>query len=388
MGMKEEGFMLKPLRYTVLLFAAALVLAGCPEEPPEDPLVEPPEEPTTTPEPTPPDDEPIEPIDEAHRDDRDSGDMPRDNEPADLVEIRGAAHDGFDRVVMEFEGPERPGWQVSSREESTHPETGEDLGVAGETFLFVEFHFAGFDGPERIEVDGNVVTEVAFAHDDAHGLIALYVGLAGDLPYATGFLEDPLRLVLDAVDDVDEPAPDVPTAVDVRDEQLTDQDGNVLLSIEELPDNVQPDPDTEFGGPTHFTDAVLSDDGTWIAIGSAGVAHSYGWLYDVAAGEHHFVAFQFEGSVTAHSWSPDDRFALFSIGTPAETGLLKVVDRDEVQPYAADTGFVVEVDAEEGMEPPFAYEVTEWQEPHTLCFELEGTPYCVDADTAWVEPAG
>jgi hypothetical protein len=35
--------------------------------------------------------------------------------------------------------------------------------------------FAGFDGPERVEVDGHVVTEVVFAHDHAHGLIGLYV---------------------------------------------------------------------------------------------------------------------------------------------------------------------------------------------------------------------
>jgi hypothetical protein len=126
--------------------------------------------------------------------------------------------------------------------------------------------------------------------------------------------------------------------------------------------------------------------GTWIAIGSAGVAHGYGSLHELETGAHHFVEFQFEGSVSAESWSPDDRFALFTIGTPAETALLSIVDREDVQPYTEDTGFVVVVD-EEG-DPPFAYEATGWEGPHTLCFTFEDAPYCVDVETREVEPAG
>lgn len=376
--------MLKTVGHTAMAFAAALLLAGCPDEPAEEPVVEDVETPTPTPELTPVD-EPPDLIDEAHRDDRDSGDMPRDNQPAELVDLRAAAHDDFDRVVMEFEGEERPGWQVSARDEAVHPETEEDLGVDGDHFLFVEFHFAGFDGPEQVEVDGHVVTEVVFAHDDAHGLIGVYVGLSDDVPYATGFLTDPLRFVLDAADEA--PEPDEPTEVNVSDEQITDADGNVLVTIDELPDNVQPDPDTEFGGPTHFTDAELSGDGAWLAIGSAGAAHSYGWLYELDAGEHHFVAFQYGGSVSAHSWSPDGQFALFGIGSPAETGVLKLVDREDIQAYPADTGFDVEVDEEEGMDPPYAYDFTEWRDPHTMCFTFEGTPYCIDASTGQIAPA-
>lgn len=180
------------------------------------------------------------------------------------------------------------------------------------------------------------------------------------------------------------PAPDVPTDVEVSEEEITDQEGNVLLTVASLPDSVQPAPDTEFGGPTHFTGVELSDDGAWLAIGSAGAVHSYGWLYDLVAEQHHLVAFQYGGSLDAHSWSPDDRFALFTIGTPAATELLKVVDRDDIRSHSRDTGFVVEVD-QEG-DPPFAYEFTEWRNPHTLCFAFDGAPYCVDAGTPEPEP--
>lgn len=102
---------------------------------------------------------------------------------------------------------------------------------------------------------------------------------------------------------------------------------------------------------------MRSADGAWLAIGSSGVAHGYGWLYELSTDEPHLVAFQFGGSVQSHSFSPDDRFALFTVATPAETQLLKVVDRGDVAGHASDTGFAVEVD-EEG-EPPFAYEFDE-----------------------------
>jgi hypothetical protein len=177
------------------------------------------------------------------------------------------------------------------------------------------------------------------------------------------------------------PEPDLPTSLVVTEDAIADQDGNVLLSAAVFPETVEPEPGTEFGGPTRFEDAVLSGDQRWIAIGTSGVAHSYGWLYDVVADQLHFVAFQFEGSLSADSWSPDERFALFTIGTPAGTGLLKIVDRGDVGPYPDDTGFVVEVEAEAGVEPPFAYEEPAWQAPHTLCFDFEGERSCVNADT-------
>lgn len=175
----------------------------------------------------------------------------------------------------------------------------------------------------------------------------------------------------------------LPTSIDVSDEQITDQDGRVLLTIDDLPDSVEPEPGAEFGGPTRLTDATLSEDGRWIAVGTTGAVHGYGWLHDVVADEPHLVDFAFGGSVRSHSWSPDDRYALFTISTPAGTELLKIVDRTDIQPYADDTGFVVKVDAEG--DPPFAYEFSAWQEPHTVCFEFEGTPFCVDAETREVQ---
>ncbi len=186
-------------------------------------------------------------------------------------------------------------------------------------------------------------------------------------------------------DQAPEPETELPSEIEVTAEEIRDQDGELLLHITDLPDEVEPDADSSFGGPTRFTNAVLSVDGSWIAIGAAGDAHGYGFLYDVPAEEHHLVAFQFGGEVGPHSWSPDDRFALFTLSSPAPAEFLKLVDREDIREYAIDTGFQVEVEQEEELAPPFEYEPTEWREPHDLCFRLAGVGYCVDAWTEEVQ---
>ena len=192
---------------------------------------------------------------------------------------------------------------------------------------------------------------------------------------------DPTPTPTPEPDPDDGPEPELPASIETSAESIRDQDDEVLLHIDELPDEVSPDGETSFGGPTRFTNAVLSDDGRWIAIGTVGTSHGYAFLYDVVAEEHHVVAFQFGGEIGPYSWSPDDRFALFVVHSPAPTETLKIVDRDDIGEYAEDTGFRVEVDREQELEPPFSYEPTEWRDPHTLCFELDGTEYCVDAAT-------
>lgn len=170
----------------------------------------------------------------------------------------------------------------------------------------------------------------------------------------------------------------LPTSLTVSDDRVVDEDGRVLLTTADLADAVERVPDFGFGGPTQLTATALSADGRWIAVSGTSAAHGYGFLHDVAAGESHLTDFAYGSAVRAHSWSPDDRFALFTIGTAANTDLLKVVDRAEIEPFP-DTGFVVEVD-QEG-DPPFAYEFVEWQAPHTLCFTFEGTSSCIDVET-------
>jgi putative cell wall-binding protein len=83
-----------------------------------------------------PADGPEELIGPASLEPRDSGDMPRDNAPAYLTDVRTGVHDGFDRVTLELDGDERPGWQVTWDEEPILLDpSAQPIDVRGEAFL-------------------------------------------------------------------------------------------------------------------------------------------------------------------------------------------------------------------------------------------------------------
>jgi hypothetical protein len=126
-----------------------------------------------------------------------------------LTDVRVGEHEHYDRVVWEFEGPVRPDPTVSPDEPPfSEAATGNEVEVAGETFLRVDIDAADvdlseaepritYDGPDRFQVDGNVVTEVVYLQYH-HGMMSWVVGLADDgFDTRTEHLEDPLRFLLD-----------------------------------------------------------------------------------------------------------------------------------------------------------------------------------------------
>ena len=149
---------------------------------------------------------------------RASDDFPREDGFAYLVGVRAArhgdaaAHPAFDRVVLELDG-DAPSWRVAFEEPPiVEDPTGLTIDVEGEAFLRVSLHpasgldasgdepVARYDGPDRIPVDGHVVTEVVLVTDH-DGALAWVVGLARQAPFAVSLLADPPRLVVDVVDD-------------------------------------------------------------------------------------------------------------------------------------------------------------------------------------------
>lgn len=172
-----------------------------------------------------------------------------------------------------------------------------------------------------------------------------------------------------------------PQRIDWDAEAVVDQDGDTLLSIEAFPDEVQVSEEASFGSSERFTGASLSPDERWMAITTVGSAHTFGWLYELDTEEKHPVDFQYGGSIDLGPWSPDANFIAFLAHSPAEITTIKLVDRREIGEYVDDTGFQIQIPEEENLSPPFAYEIEEWQAPHTLCFTLEGVQRCIDAET-------
>jgi hypothetical protein len=128
---------------------------------------------------------------------------------AHLVDVRVARHDDFDRVVLEFEGGERPGARIEPADGPiVEDPSGRELNVPGQTYLEVSLSPATavdlsgaepretYDGSDRIDFDGHTLVHLAIATDH-HGALRWVLGLRQQSAFAAAFLEEPLRLVVD-----------------------------------------------------------------------------------------------------------------------------------------------------------------------------------------------
>lgn len=126
-----------------------------------------------------------------------------------LTDVRVASQPGFDRVVLELQGPDMPSYRVSPADPPLVQDgSGEPIAVAGEAFLEVQLTpasgvdsagaepVATYEGPSRITADSGVITEVVRTGDfEAH--LTWVIGLRSEQPFAVTVLSDPLRLVVD-----------------------------------------------------------------------------------------------------------------------------------------------------------------------------------------------
>ncbi len=178
--------------------------------------------------------------------------------------------------------------------------------------------------------------------------------------------------------DTDEPTV---TGITANEESITDQNGNTLVEVDNLPGGIQVSEDASFGASGAISGAQLSPDNEWIAFATRGAAHDAGWLYEVASEEVTPVAFQYGGGIEVVEWSPDAQFIAFQAGTPAPSEHIVLVDRTDIDGYVSEVSHQIEVDAQAGVNPPFAYEFNRWEEPHTICFTFEEQgEQCLEAE--------
>lgn len=123
-----------------------------------------------------------------------------------LAELRHAAHDGFYRVVFEFDG-DVPGVKVGYTERPVVQDgSGDEISVAGDEVLLVQFEPAsGFDmkaseesytGPKRLEVEQAPVVEIVRVSDfEAH--LDWAIGVDADTGFRVSTLTNPSRVVID-----------------------------------------------------------------------------------------------------------------------------------------------------------------------------------------------
>jgi len=127
-----------------------------------------------------------------------------------LTDVRVARHEGFDRVVFEFDGPV-PGFDVEYIEPPiTEDGSGDEVDVRGDAFLQVRmepasgFDLSGegeqtYDGPTRLsgEDAGTSVIQEVVRTGDFEAVLAWVVGISDEVDFRVDTLEDPTRIVVD-----------------------------------------------------------------------------------------------------------------------------------------------------------------------------------------------
>lgn len=127
-----------------------------------------------------------------------------------LVAVRTARHEGYDRVVFEFDG-ELPGYEVMYAEPPIRESgSGNEVSVQGDAVVTVRMTPASgvrftddgyeevYSGPDRVPGAGATVTEVVEV-GDFEGQTTWAVGLADRVDFAVTALQSPARLVVDFV---------------------------------------------------------------------------------------------------------------------------------------------------------------------------------------------
>lgn len=125
--------------------------------------------------------------------------------PAILTDVRFAAHDGFDRVVFEF-NDSLPGYRV----EYVSPPITKDpsdlpVDVSGSAFLKVRFRFAAahddagsvtYPGPMERSANLNTLRELEQI-GDFEGHVTWILGLVAEVGFRVTELESPYRIAID-----------------------------------------------------------------------------------------------------------------------------------------------------------------------------------------------
>lgn len=174
-------------------------------------------------------------------------------------------------------------------------------------------------------------------------------------------------------------------SVSVSEERIQSQEGDLLISLDQIPRSIQVDEDSDFQAADRFLAADASPSGEWLAVITGGVAHSAGWLVDIE-GEQIFPAgFQYGGSLQPGPWSPDGRWFVFIHEGPAGDRVLWVTDSDALGSTVRESSTPVRTPDHDETDPSQRiYEIEGWEDG-TLQIRLKDEPWSFDPRTGDME---
>lgn len=134
----------------------------------------------------------------------------------------------------------------------------------------------------------------------------------------------------------DETPAQVPQVSNIEIQTISDTQiilsNSVVLSIDELPDEIAVSAQSTFGSSDKFKNAVLSPDDAWLAIAVGGAAHNFGWIYNLETSELKLIAFQYGGGVKIKKWINNSEVVLI-LETPEPKTIEKTINITNLTQY-------------------------------------------------------
>lgn len=154
-------------------------------------------------------DEPLDPVGEPQTDPLITDGFPGTGETAFLTDARLGRHEGFERLVLEFDEA-APEYRIEYIDGPViESPSGQEIEVEGDTYLMVTMSPAtGFDlsgdapedtyqGPDRFASADTLAIEEVVKTEDFENVMSWVIGMDDILPFGVTVLENPFRLVID-----------------------------------------------------------------------------------------------------------------------------------------------------------------------------------------------
>ncbi len=134
-------------------------------------------------------------------------------EPPILQDVRAASHEGFDRIVFEFEGDGLPGYSISYTTGAVACGSGEDRaaelgeGTVPPAILRIQMqpanaHTEAGESTAPLDLQPNLSTiRAGLLTCDFEADVTYHLALTAEQPFAISTLNDPPRLVVDVAND-------------------------------------------------------------------------------------------------------------------------------------------------------------------------------------------
>lgn len=154
-------------------------------------------------------DETFDPVGDAQTDAVVTDGFPGTGETAFLTEVEITAHDGFERIVFEFDQAS-PEYRIEYIEGPViESPSGNEIEVSGETYLSIAVSPATgvdpsgdepretYQGPDRLVPEGTSAVMEVVETENFENVLGWVIGLDETRPFGSALLESPSRLLID-----------------------------------------------------------------------------------------------------------------------------------------------------------------------------------------------